>query len=132
MLGAMATAASSSRRAYLEALGPWLAVLLPLGISLFVSFVVTPEAIERGDVVLSPPCSIKRLTGHDCPTCGLTRAFAAISHGDIALARRYHRGAPAIYAIYVVGVVVALAGSGRALHRLRVRRPPTDREPKLT
>ena len=127
----MATAAmtATSKRALYEALAPWLALLLPLALSLLISFVVTPAAIERGDVVLSPPCSIKRVTGHDCPTCGLTRAFAAISHGDLALARRYHRGAPYLYAMYVVGVVVALAGSGRALHRLRVRRSLVEQEP---
>lgn len=122
----------SPRRAAFEALAPWLAVLLPLGFSLLVSFFVTPEAIERGDVVLSPPCGIKRLTGRDCPTCGLTRAFAAISHGDLALARRYHRGAPLIYGMYIVVVVVALVGSGRAVYRLRVRRPLTDPDPRHT
>lgn len=110
-----------ARRALFEALAPWLAVFVPLAASLVLSFGITPEAIERGDIVLTPPCSIKRLTGRDCPTCGLTRAFAAMGHGDLTLARRYHRGAPALYAMYVFGAGLALAGTVRVVIRHHAR-----------
>jgi hypothetical protein len=31
------------------------------------------------------PCSVKSLTGFDCPGCGLQRAFVALLRGDIVL-----------------------------------------------
>jgi hypothetical protein len=31
-----------------------------------------------------PLCPVKWLTGHDCPTCGVTRALFALLHGNVA------------------------------------------------
>ena len=31
---------------------------------------------------LPPLCTFKRFTGHDCPGCGLTRAFICLGHGQ--------------------------------------------------
>lgn len=33
-------------------------------------------------VVLDIGCPIKRVTGFDCPTCGMTRAMLSLLHGD--------------------------------------------------
>jgi len=60
---------------------------------------VTPEDIESGRVVLTPPCPYKQMTGRDCPSCGLTRAFAAIGHGRFDDAIHYHRGSPFVFAL---------------------------------
>src|ERR1700760_3186466 len=57
------------------------------GTPIAISFYVRPGQIERGEVHLSPQCFLLRYTGHECPTCGMTRAFIAISHGDLATAR---------------------------------------------
>lgn len=35
-------------------------------------------------------CPIKTLTGLDCPGCGITRMFVALSHGHIYQAFRYN------------------------------------------
>ena len=66
------------------------------------AFVVTPEAIESGAVVLSPPCPYKKATGHDCPSCGLSRGFSALAHGRWTDARRYHTATPVVFVVFVV------------------------------
>ena len=35
-------------------------------------------------------CIFRRLTHHDCATCGMTRALARLTHGDLAGATAYH------------------------------------------
>jgi hypothetical protein len=35
-------------------------------------------------------CHWKRLTGIDCPGCGMTRCFVALAHGDFASAWRFN------------------------------------------
>ncbi len=62
------------------------AVFGPTAGSLFVSFLFTPDAVESGRVVLSAPCMMKAVFGVGCPTCGMTRAFMALSHGDLVRA----------------------------------------------
>ncbi|MFO0549172.1 MAG: DUF2752 domain-containing protein [Polyangiaceae bacterium] len=84
----------------------WLAMgsaaLLAVWLSgaLVVSFVVSPEDIESGRVRLTPPCTFQASTGLPCPTCGLTRAFSALSHGHLNQAISYHRASPVLYVVY--------------------------------
>lgn len=68
--------------------------------ALLISFAVTPEDLESGRVVLSPACTFHRVTGWDCPTCGLTRAFSALSHGQIGRAFDYNRGSLIVYLVF--------------------------------
>ncbi|MEZ4219685.1 MAG: DUF2752 domain-containing protein [Polyangiaceae bacterium] len=83
--------------------------LATLGGSLLVSFLVTPQAIESGSIVLWPTCAYRELFGRPCPTCGLTRAFSAISHGDVAQALQYHRGSLWIYGTFWLGALGSAA-----------------------
>ncbi|HEU4539014.1 MAG TPA: DUF2752 domain-containing protein, partial [Polyangiaceae bacterium] len=76
-------------------------------LALVVSFAVTPEDIEAGRVVLSPACHFKATFGRECPTCGLTRAFCALSHGRLDDARRYNRASPPLYALWWAGSCAA-------------------------
>lgn len=48
-------------------------------IALF-GYVVLSPLLARNTVVL---CPFRRLTGHACPFCGLTRSFAALLAGDL-------------------------------------------------
>ncbi|HEU4404103.1 MAG TPA: DUF2752 domain-containing protein [Polyangiaceae bacterium] len=100
------------RRGALLASGLSLALF---GASLGVSFAVTPEDIEARRVVLSPTCHIKAMLGRECPTCGMTRAFSALSHGRVDDALRYNRGAPALYAAWWAAAAAALATFLRSL-----------------
>lgn len=90
---------------------------------LVISFMVTPAMIESGDVVLSPPCTTKRVMGFDCPTCGMTRAFTALSHGDFGLALEYNRASPVVYGLFWLGALFALRALVLAIsERLRLGR----------
>ena len=61
-------------------------------------------------------CFWRRMTGLDCPGCGLTRCFIALAHGDVAAAWRYN---PA--GILLFGLVAAQVPL-RAVQLWRIRR----------
>jgi uncharacterized protein DUF2752 len=83
-------------------------VSLPLVGALLVSFLVTPDDIESGRVVLSPPCTMRALFGRPCPSCGLTRGFAALSHGDIARATGYNPATVPLYILFWLGAILGV------------------------
>ncbi len=90
---------------------------------LFVSFLVSPEEIESGQVTLSEPCPHLATTGEPCRSCGMTRAFSAMSRGRVSAARDYNAAGPWLYALFVVcaggsGFVLTLT----ALHLIRLRK----------
>jgi len=89
-----------------------------------VSLLVSPEDIEDGNVRLSPPCRSKEVLGVECPACGMTRAFAALSRGRLDDAVNYNWGSPIAYALVWCGVVVGVVGSTKsfyAAHRAHAR-----------
>jgi hypothetical protein len=89
------------------------AILLAVFAVLAVSFAVSPEDIESGRVVLSPSCHFKLVFGRECWTCGMTRAFTALSHGRLTDALAYNRGAPLFYGLAWLAGVGAAASFAR-------------------
>jgi hypothetical protein len=83
------------------------AIFAPLAFALSLSFAITPEDIESGRAWFTPTCMFLRVFGHPCPTCGMTRAFSALSHGRLDDALRYNRGAPALYTLWWIGAAAA-------------------------
>lgn len=77
-----------------------ISVFAPTAGPLFVSFLFTPDVVESGHVVLSAPCMFKAVFGLGCPTCGMTRAFLALSHGDLVRALNYNLASPIVYLIF--------------------------------
>lgn len=74
-----------------------------------------PVAVGAGALLLAPTllrpgahgpvlCPLRRVTGLWCPSCGLTRAFGWLAHGDLDRAVRYHPLAPVLL---VEGIIVA-------------------------
>lgn len=41
-----------------------------------------------------PPCRFKTFTGYSCPTCGMTRSFQALAHGEIFDSFRFNPMGP--------------------------------------
>ncbi len=101
------------RDASLRMLAFGIAFLVLAG-SLFVSFWVTPESLDSGAIALWPTCLFRRVFGMPCPTCGLTRAFAAISHGQLDDALRFHAAALWIYTAFWLGAVASCVALFRA------------------
>jgi Protein of unknown function (DUF2752) len=50
-------------------------------------------------VPLPELCMTRRLTGLDCPGCGMTRSFIALAHGDLAAAWSYNPAGLWLFAI---------------------------------
>ncbi len=67
-----------------------LALSVSAGVVLVVAFRLPPAASGLGTHrgLGLPPCSFLAATGIPCPSCGLTTSFAALAHGDVALALR--------------------------------------------
>lgn len=57
-----------------------------MGGTLFLALMDT-QALEQGPSL----CIIKHISGHDCPSCGTTRAIAAVLRGDFTQAVAYNR-----------------------------------------
>jgi len=64
----------------------------------------------------APPCPFYYITGHPCPFCGGTRAFAYMWQGDLADSVRLYPLGPALFAGTFVGVagLAFSAVTGRA------------------
>ena len=111
----------AARKAAKQSATSWLVLIAGLLMMLVVSFVVEPKDIESGRVMLSPTCPSKALFGWECPTCGMTRGFAAMSRGLVGEALRYNRASPLMYALAWLGLAwgaVGLVRSVRAMGRI--------------
>jgi hypothetical protein len=69
-------------------------------------YVMLAPLLARRRIVL---CPFRRLTGHRCPLCGLTRSLAALSEGEVRMSVAHHP----------LGVAVAAGTTASALVELR-------------
>jgi hypothetical protein len=51
------------------------------------------------NVPLPALCNMKRLTGLECPGCGLTRCFISLAHGDVAAAWQLNPAGLLVFAL---------------------------------
>jgi Protein of unknown function (DUF2752) len=84
------------------------------GLLLWLGYTRVYWIIQAGHMTL-PPCPFYYLTGHPCPFCGGTRAFAYMWQGDVADAVRLYPLGPALFAGSLAGVAGLAIGivSGR-------------------
>jgi len=75
-------------------------ILLRIGV-LGAVFVTAPFWVWHGPGL----CLFHRLTGLECPGCGMTRAFHAISHGELAQALSFNLLSIAVYAFFM-GIIL--------------------------
>lgn len=73
--------------------------LIPLMSIFIISFIFTPNDLKqkKGILGFTPNCSFKQVTGKPCLTCGMSRAFSSISHGNLGKAGIYNKGAVICY-----------------------------------
>jgi Protein of unknown function (DUF2752) len=93
----------------------WGVLALAFATVLIVSFVVSPEDITSGAVTLAPPCPMRLLLQRDCPTCGMTRAFAALGHGHLSEALYYNRAAPIVFLGCFAAMLLGMNGLYRSI-----------------
>jgi hypothetical protein len=67
---------------------------------------------------IGPPCLFYTLTGHPCPFCGGTRAYAAMWHFDLGSAAHFYPLAPLLFpaTVAVAGYAAWSLLSARGLH----------------
>lgn len=82
-------------RARVMAAGAAVAVLVA-------SYLYAPY-VHDGPVV----CLLRGLVGIPCPSCGLTRAFCALAHGELVEAMHYHALSPLLFGAVVATPFVA-------------------------
>ncbi len=94
---------------------------------LAVSFAISPDDLDSGRMTLTPPCPYRAQHGRPCVACGLSRAFAALSHGRLSDAQRFNPASPHAYgaAWLLAGVSASALGVG-LLRRNRSHEPSRD------
>lgn len=97
----------------------WTVLFVAFAGVLGTSLLVTPDDIEAGRVLLSPSCPTQVLFGKPCPTCGMTRGFAALGHGRWDEALRHNRGTPVAFAGCVAALLLGAGGLIRSIHAYR-------------
>jgi uncharacterized protein DUF2752 len=75
-----------------------------------ISFIGTYQQAESHAGIFSyaPKCLFKSITGHPCITCGLSRAFCAISHGQFDQAIEFHKYSPIWYIGFLLFYIFGL------------------------
>ena len=70
---------------------------------LVLSFIFMPDSLPKMDL-----CLFHAATSLQCPGCGMTRAFCAISHGQFAVAWQLNPFSFHLYALSVLGSIYPL------------------------
>lgn len=77
-------------------------------LALAAAVIVLAVALQPSDAAVSlfgwdvpALCTFRRLTGHPCPGCGLTRSFAFLAHGQVLDAFRMNPLGPFAFAATV-------------------------------
>ena len=62
---------------------------------------ITSAILPHGQVDSLNLCPGYHLTGHQCPFCGMTRGFVAMTHIDFQAAIDFNLGTPLVYIAFV-------------------------------
>jgi len=69
---------------------------------------VGDQLMLPGGASLGGLCWFRRAFQIGCPSCGMTRSFVALAHGDLAAALRFHPAGPLLFAAMVVALVAVV------------------------
>ncbi len=81
----------------------------PLYLCVVLAFPLGMLWVESRPLTGPVTCTIRVLSGVDCPGCGLTRAFRAMGRLQVAEAFGYNPCGPALFLLACAGWLVALA-----------------------
>ena len=66
---------------------------------------VSPRPLSLLGIPLPPGCPSRQLFNVECPGCGMTRSFVALTHGQWKLAWDYHRIGIVLYVYFAARVL---------------------------
>lgn len=73
-----------------------------------ISALVPLSALDRVGVIL---CPFRAVLGLPCPSCGMTHAFVALGHGDLAAAWHYNALSAPLFAFGLLWLMGRLTGA---------------------
>ena len=79
----------------------WAIAAVPAAVAVY----AFPRALTHGPVL----CPFRRITGHPCPTCGMTRSAVAFLHGDLSASFHAHPFGPLVFLIAIAWAVNTVA-----------------------
>ena len=79
------------------------------------SAVLPPDLVRNGPSL----CTFRAITGRPCPSCGLTRSWNAMGHGQLRAAARFHLLGPVTF---VGALAIIAAGDRRTVRALQTPR----------
>jgi hypothetical protein len=79
------------------------------------------ETVYLGRLPVANYCLFRRVTGINCPLCGLTRSLVALGHADVAASWRFHRAGWLVFLFLLVQIPVRCLLVAGAVARTRRR-----------
>ena len=79
---------------------------------------ITSAILPHGQVDSLNLCPWYHLTGHQCPFCGMTRGFVAMTHIDFQAAIDFNLGTPLVYIAFVyfsLRTIIPIIGEGKEI-----------------
>ena len=100
-----------------------LLLLVICGLAVAVAAVLTPssEVVSLFGMEVPVLCTFRRLTGFDCPGCGLTRSFSFMAHGSFRGAFEANMLGPVVFTLVASQVPYRLIRIARGIVRSRAR-----------
>lgn len=97
--------------------GEWLLHGIVFALAACVLLLASVLRVQGTDEVVMPiwtlplpgTCSVKQLTGVECPGCGLTRSLVCLAHGDVARAWRFNPAGMYVFALVALQIPYRLA-----------------------
>ncbi|MBE9512111.1 MAG: DUF2752 domain-containing protein [Bacteroidetes bacterium] len=75
--------------------------------AVFLGVILFPFLISPAPAAIIT-CKFHQITGHSCPTCGMTRSLVALTHFHLKGAFQYHLFGPLVYIIFLVSFIALL------------------------
>lgn len=82
-------------------------IIIALALIIIVSAIahIKDDKVYLTNNIIIGKCTVKEITGHDCPSCGLTRSFVSISNGRFIRAFDYNYAGLPLYLLAICQII---------------------------
>ncbi len=77
-------------------------IIIIFGIMIIIPYVYTTDKIPL------PECAFKSITAHSCPTCGISRSYFAMAHGEILESLNYNFMGTLLYMAFIAVIFMQI------------------------